>query len=57
MSVRTRQSYRYSLNRKYSLKEHFKTDLIKDFIEKTFRRQKMNINFDLNTHMEILKIA
>ena len=55
MSVRTRQSYRYSLNRKYSLKEHFKTDLIKDFIEKTFRRQKMNINFDLNTHMEILK--
>ena len=55
MSVRTRQSYRYSVNRKkYSFKEYFDINLIKDLIEETFKRQKINLNFNLDFHLEIL---
>lgn len=55
MSVRTRQSYRYSLNRKnYSFKEYFEINLIKDLIKETFKRQNKNFDFDLDFHLEIL---
>ena len=56
MSVRTRQSYRYSIKRKkYIVKELFDKKLIKKLVEITFKRQKKRVDFDLEKHVNILE--
>jgi hypothetical protein len=55
-SRRTRQSYRYSINKSnYEIEEYFDVELIKELITETFHRQDLKINFNLDKHIEILK--
>ena len=56
MSVRTRQSYRYSVKRKkYIVKSYFDKQLIKNLINLTYKRQSKKIEFDIDKHLGILE--
>lgn len=56
MSVRTRQSYRYSIKRKkYTVKNYFDKQLIKNLINLTYERQSKKIEFDIDKHLNILE--
>jgi hypothetical protein len=50
LSVRLRQQYNYSFTRKkYNLIEGYEKEIFKDLVKKTFARQNLKVDFDIDT--------